>query len=66
MSKRVIEEHPGFPGVLRALGGVGGHIGAPHVHMGKRVIEEHHGFPGVLRALGGVGGHIGAPHVQKA
>jgi hypothetical protein len=28
----VIEECHGFAGALRALGGVGGHIGAPHVH----------------------------------
>ncbi|TMQ21586.1 MAG: FAD-dependent oxidoreductase [Candidatus Rokuibacteriota bacterium] len=31
MSRRVNEERPGFPGALRALGGVGGHVGAPHV-----------------------------------
>ena len=31
MSTRVIEERHGFPGALRALGGVGGHVGAPHV-----------------------------------
>jgi len=31
MSARVIEERHGFPGALRALGGVGGHVGAPHV-----------------------------------
>jgi hypothetical protein len=24
------EERPGFAGVLRALGGLGGHFGAPH------------------------------------
>ena len=28
---REVEERPGWPGVLRALGGVGGHVGAPHV-----------------------------------
>jgi hypothetical protein len=28
----MIEERHGFPGALRALGGVGGHIGAPHVN----------------------------------
>ena len=27
---RVIEERHGFPGALRALGAVGGHLGAPH------------------------------------
>jgi len=31
MNARVAEERHGFPGALRALGGVGGHIGAPHV-----------------------------------
>jgi hypothetical protein len=30
MSARVIEECHGFPGALRASGGVGGHVGAPH------------------------------------
>jgi len=29
MNARVIEERRGFPG---ALGGVGGHLGAPHVN----------------------------------
>ena len=28
---RVAEERHGFSGVLRALGGVGGHFGAPYV-----------------------------------
>jgi len=31
MSALVIEERHGFAGALRALGGVGGHVGAPHV-----------------------------------
>jgi hypothetical protein len=31
MDTRVIEERHGFPGALRAVGGVGGHVGAPHV-----------------------------------
>jgi len=31
MSGSIIEERHGFPGALRALGGVGGHVGAPHV-----------------------------------
>ena len=31
MSARVIEERHGFPGALRARGGVGGHVGAPHM-----------------------------------
>ncbi len=30
MSKRELEERDGFPGALRTLGGVGGHVGAPH------------------------------------
>jgi hypothetical protein len=58
MGARVIEERHGFPGALRALGGVGGHVGA------ARVIEERHGSPGALRVWGGVGGHVGAPHVD--
>jgi hypothetical protein len=32
MTKRLTEKRHGFPGALRALGGVGGHIGAPHVN----------------------------------
>ncbi len=31
--KPVIEERHGFAGALRALGGVGGHVGAPHVNQ---------------------------------
>jgi len=31
MSRRGIEGRAGFPGAPRALGGVGGHVGAPHV-----------------------------------
>ncbi len=30
MSDGVIEARHGFPEALRALGGVGGHVGAPH------------------------------------
>ena len=34
MSKRVPEERHGFPGAVRALGGVGGHVGAlPRVYV---------------------------------
>ena len=33
MRKREIEERPGFPGALRAPGGGGGHVGAPHVEV---------------------------------
>jgi len=32
MNARVLEERHRFPGALRALGGVGGHLGAPHVN----------------------------------
>ncbi len=32
MSAPVIEERHGFAGALRVLGGVGGHLGAPHVN----------------------------------
>ncbi len=31
MSARGIDGRAGFPGAPRALGGVGGHVGAPHV-----------------------------------
>jgi hypothetical protein len=31
MRWRVIAERHGYPGARRALGGVGGHVGAPHV-----------------------------------
>jgi hypothetical protein len=30
MRRRVVEERHGSPGALRAPGGVGGHVGAPH------------------------------------
>ena len=29
---RVVEERSEFHGTLRALGGVGGHVGAPHMN----------------------------------
>ncbi len=32
MSARMAEERHGFPAALRALGGVGGRFGAPHVN----------------------------------
>jgi hypothetical protein len=32
MVARVTEERHGLPGALRALGGVGGHVVAPHVN----------------------------------
>jgi hypothetical protein len=60
MNSRVTEERHGSAGARRALGGVGGHFGAP---CGTRIIEERHGCAGARRALGGVGGHFGAPHV---
>jgi len=31
MDESVIEERHGFAGARRAVGGVGGHVGAPHV-----------------------------------
>jgi hypothetical protein len=31
MTRRVIEERPGFPGASRAPGGMGGHFGAPQL-----------------------------------
>jgi len=31
MTPRRTEERDGFPGALRALGGVGGHVEAPHM-----------------------------------
>jgi hypothetical protein len=31
MSERMIEERHGLAGARRASGGVGGHVGAPHV-----------------------------------
>ena len=34
MSALVIEERHGLPGALRAKGGVGGHLGAPHLVLG--------------------------------
>jgi len=30
MTKRLFEERGGFPDALETLGGVGGHVGAPH------------------------------------
>ena len=32
MSTRLTEERHGLAGARRALGGVGGHVGAPHVN----------------------------------
>jgi hypothetical protein len=33
MSVRAIEERHRFPGALRAMGGVEGHVGAPHMEI---------------------------------
>ena len=62
VGERVNEGCHGSAGAPRALGGVGGHVGAPHA-ISERVIEARHDSFGVRRALGGVGGHFGAPHV---
>src|SRR5207249_5323435 len=67
MSERVAEERPDSLGALRALGGVGGHLGAPHVTvvqtMSERVAEECPDSLAALRGWGGVAGERGAPHV---
>src|SRR2546428_668864 len=61
----LIDERPGFPGTLGALG-VWGPFRGPHV-------AAHVAFPADRRAprvsrgarsVGGCGGHLGAPHVQ--
>jgi hypothetical protein len=31
MRARAVEKGHGFPGALRTVGGVGGHLGAPHL-----------------------------------
>jgi len=54
----VIEARHGSAGARRALGAVGGHVGA----HSSTLIEARHGSAAARRALGGVGGHIGAPH----
>jgi 5'-nucleotidase / UDP-sugar diphosphatase len=56
------EERHGYAGAPRTPGGMGGHIGAPHVRASLE--EERHGYAGALRTPGGMGGHIGAPHVR--
>ena len=60
MRTRVIEEGHQFPGALRALAGVGGHVGAADAIA---PVAERHGSAGA-RSVGGVGGHVGAPHQQ--
>src|SRR5207253_2020416 len=54
-----IEGRHGSAGARRALGELGGHLGAP---VCWREIEARHGSAGARRALGGLG-HLGAPHV---
>jgi len=56
-SWRAVEERPGFPRGVRALGGMGAISGPP---MGWRDPEERHGFAGTLRRLG-VGGPFRGP-----
>ena len=63
MSEWVIEEGPDSLGARRAVGGVGGHFGAPAPPPSET--EERHDSLGAQRALGGVGGHVGAPHIYK-
>src|SRR2546430_6558514 len=46
------------------LGGLGGHIGAPHF----RSLAEYRGAPRLRRgapSVGGFGGHVGAPHFRS-
>src|SRR5688500_16701487 len=50
-----VEERPGCAGAFPSgLGGVGGHVGAPHLH-GRRGSRSARAVPGRFRALGGVG-----------
>src|SRR6059058_2010781 len=62
--QRETEERHDSLGARRALGGVGGHFGAPHVQRDNR----NRGAPRFTRgatSVGGWGGHFGAPHVQR-
>jgi branched-chain amino acid transport system ATP-binding protein len=58
-ASRSIEERPGFAGALRASGGLGGHLGAPHVSRSTHGVSAltvdglSHDFGG-LRALDAV------------
>ena len=45
MSERVIEPGGGFAGEGRALGGVGGHVGAPHLVVENLVAGYVRGLP---------------------
>src|SRR5437667_3244301 len=47
----VIEERHGSPGTLRALGGLGGHLGAPHLLGHARDPPDERGQIGQLRRL---------------
>src|SRR5437773_9890995 len=58
--QRETEERHDSLGARRALGGVGGHFGAPHVQRDNR----NRGAPRFTRgatSVGGCGGHFGAP-----
>jgi 23S rRNA (adenine2503-C2)-methyltransferase len=45
---------------VNGLGGMGGHIGAPHVDQSSSPRQATH------TESGGIGGHIGAPHVDQS
>ena len=60
-SERRVEERPGFPGALRALGRQEGHVGAPRYKDSDRRVEERPGFPGALRGWGVWGAMSGPP-----
>jgi hypothetical protein len=64
MSERVIEERPGFAGVLRAWGVSRSATASPGRCRAWGVSRSATASPGRCRAVGGVGGHIGAPHVE--
>src|SRR5439155_24591696 len=65
------EERGGWPGAIRTLGGLGGHLAAladvpasfarESARLRIREIEERYGFPGALRTLGGLGAISGPP-----
>jgi hypothetical protein len=63
------EERHGLAGARRTVGGMGGHVGAPHMGVPRSKsdhFEERHGLAGARRTLGGMGGHLGAPHMEVA
>ena len=54
MSEPEIEERHGFPGALRASGGVGGHFGAPHVDdaaIRTRALTKRYGKIEAVRGI---------------